>query len=149
MMQARVSELLGQIQGAQTELETIRANCKHESYHLGFWSWRIGTVVPSRICDACLTSIPGITHKEEIQCYAIGNCRYSDGSGEGLFETPAPLKSFEGKIIAATRDGVLFSDPDFESFYKQYEALDPALQMSVAVLKVIPREIQADSSVRF
>jgi hypothetical protein len=63
-MNQRVSELMAIISQAEVELAAIRADCSHPSYFVGIWSWRVGSYQPSRICNECHNSIPGITEEE-------------------------------------------------------------------------------------
>jgi hypothetical protein len=64
-MKARVTELLNQLIQVQDELAEIRKNCPHTYYTVGWWSWRVGAIMASRICDDCKIAIPGITQEEE------------------------------------------------------------------------------------
>jgi hypothetical protein len=123
---SRTNELLNQIQTAQSELEQIRSKCEHkEGYHLGMWSWRPGTIIPSRICNSCQSQIGGITEKEEIQCQVENNSLYSDMGEMGLFGIPISLKQYEGRFIAYTYfKGVVLVEDNFEDFYEKYKSLD-------------------------
>ena len=59
-----VDKLYTQIEEAQKNLDTIRQECKHEKFRLGLYSWRVGSVVPQRICEECDAVVPGITEEE-------------------------------------------------------------------------------------
>lgn len=64
----RVNELYENIRKANAELETIRAGCAHKSYAIGWYSWRIGNVEPSRICDSCGKTL-GLPTQVEINAF--------------------------------------------------------------------------------
>ena len=52
-MKERAKELFKIIKDAQAELEVIRKECKHESTHKGWYSWRIGSFQYGTLCDVC------------------------------------------------------------------------------------------------
>lgn len=53
----RVDELYQTIAAANAELETIRKGCAHPAYEVGWWSWRLGSTEPARICLSCRTNV--------------------------------------------------------------------------------------------
>lgn len=64
-MKLRIAELYAQISSAQTELQSIREKCKHDNgYRIMNYQWRIGSIYPSRICEDCDSTIPGIAQEE-------------------------------------------------------------------------------------
>ena len=65
----RVSELQITINSAQNELWKLQSECPHTSYHIAMYMWRVGAFHPSRICDDCDASIPGITDEESKKVY--------------------------------------------------------------------------------
>jgi hypothetical protein len=67
---SRIAELQATIQLATEEIQTIQAGCKHEHYYLGIYSYRIGAYDPARICEECLSFVPGITEDEVKQVAA-------------------------------------------------------------------------------
>lgn len=60
----KVSKLKSTIMLAEAELSELRKGCNHPQYYIGLWSWRVGNIQPSRICNVCHIDIPGITDKE-------------------------------------------------------------------------------------
>ena len=135
----RVYQLLDQINSAHIELAELRESCSHsEGYHLGLWSWRVGSSHPSRICNTCLNEIEGITEKETIQCRVENTQVYSDGDGCGMFQDPIPLAPYLNDYVGYSYDqGICFSDPDFEKFYEKYESWKHKLSLNF--MKVVKR----------
>jgi len=54
---SRADELYEVIRVANAELEQIRKACDHIGYHVGWYSWRLGSMEPRRICDVCHADI--------------------------------------------------------------------------------------------
>jgi hypothetical protein len=52
------------ISEAKKKIKELQDNCKHEEFIVGFWSWRPGTMIPSRICKACHHRISDATPEE-------------------------------------------------------------------------------------
>ena len=50
-------KMYSQIKEAQEKLIELRAICKHENVHDGLYSWRLGTIIPTKICSDCGTPI--------------------------------------------------------------------------------------------
>lgn len=60
-----IAKALGQSIKIQAELAKLREGCLHnEGYFIGYWSYRVGAVEISRICDTCQMAIEGITSDE-------------------------------------------------------------------------------------
>jgi hypothetical protein len=60
-----VADYENDIQFAQMEISRIQQSCKHDNgYFCGMYSWRIGSGYPTRMCNQCLTTLPGITEEE-------------------------------------------------------------------------------------
>jgi hypothetical protein len=53
-----------QIKTAEEKLQKIRKTCAHKKWHVGWYSWRIGSMTPQRICNRCDAIVPGITDIE-------------------------------------------------------------------------------------
>ena len=80
-MSNQASELLYIIQKAQGELEELRLKCKHKTYTLGYWSWRVGCKQPARICAKCMDIIDYLeiaTDREEYEYVEKNNGFYNE-----------------------------------------------------------------------
>ena len=53
MIRERVEKLCEVIEAANDELEAIRQMCPHSQHEIGWYSWRIGSMAPAKICTAC------------------------------------------------------------------------------------------------
>jgi hypothetical protein len=142
MSTQKVLELQEQIRKSQQELDDIQKECKHDStYHLAIYSWRVGAYNPSRICDLCSSSIPGIMEKETLQCLAENRSMYSD-CDLMTGEVPEPLKEYENKYIAFTHNlGVIAVAETFEALYESVEKQGWTTLQGVEAMKVVPREV--------
>lgn len=49
----RIKELEDQIHGARQEITMIQQSCDHNEYYIGYYSWRIGAMNVTRICNIC------------------------------------------------------------------------------------------------
>ena len=49
----RVNKLYVVIKNANDELEKIRKECKHKTWHTGNYSWRVGNIQFGGLCDNC------------------------------------------------------------------------------------------------
>lgn len=62
-----------QIARAQEKIKELQAKCDHKDFKVGFFSWRPGSMVPSRICTSCSFRIGDATEEEARQlresCY--------------------------------------------------------------------------------
>jgi len=64
-MNNRIAELYKQIHDAEIELNAIRSTCPHSNgHHIMYYSWRVGAMYPSRICNTCDAPLNGITDEE-------------------------------------------------------------------------------------
>lgn len=61
-----VADYQNDIQVAQREIEKLQASCLHnQGYDCVMYSWRPGTVFPTRLCKLCKIPMAGITPEEE------------------------------------------------------------------------------------
>lgn len=65
MVRDRVGKLLELIESAGNELKAIRQACPHSQHEMGWYSWRIGSMGPARLCVACLGNV-GPPSQDEI-----------------------------------------------------------------------------------
>lgn len=49
----RIAELQLMMTQAQQEIQNIKESCSHDEYFIGYWSWRVGSMQPARICSIC------------------------------------------------------------------------------------------------
>lgn len=61
----RVQEISESIKLLQDELVKIKSDCAHDNYHVGFYSWRTGSLGVAKICDYCSDNI-GTPSKKEV-----------------------------------------------------------------------------------
>ena len=66
----RVNDIVAQREVLFQELQEIRIDCSHDSYRIGNWSWRPGTVDRVRICNHCDDNI-GAPSKDEFKTFKI------------------------------------------------------------------------------
>ena len=66
---SRIQNLQSKIIKAQAEIEQIRATCNHQSFFIGMYSWRPGSMNPARICNDCDGQVVGITAEESSNCW--------------------------------------------------------------------------------
>ena len=60
-----VQDYQAAIQNAQQKIKELQDKCKHESFTVMFYSWRVGSYHPQRVCDSCNAVVPGITEEEQ------------------------------------------------------------------------------------
>jgi len=53
MIKSRIQELRQKIDEMSIEIKSIQENCSHNEYHIGTYSWRIGSYDQKRICEDC------------------------------------------------------------------------------------------------
>ena len=59
-IKAECEEMYAQISSAEKRLKELRSECKHEKTFLGNYSYRVGNIQPSEICEYCLKLIKAI-----------------------------------------------------------------------------------------
>lgn len=59
-----VGDYLLQIARAQDKIRELQALCKHTDFKVVFYSYRPGSMVPSRVCDSCHFRISDATEEE-------------------------------------------------------------------------------------
>lgn len=64
-----IKSLYKRIQESQKEIQRIQEECTHPEYFVGMFEWRLASMHPSRICKICDKPLPGITPKEEKECW--------------------------------------------------------------------------------
>ena len=52
------------IANAQDKIKELQAKCEHKEFRVGFYSYRPGSLVPSRICTTCSHLIGNATDEE-------------------------------------------------------------------------------------
>lgn len=65
-----VAEYQKEMADIQEKVRLIQAACPHIMYEVAMYSWRVGTMNPSRICVDCKAVIPGITDEETKKAWA-------------------------------------------------------------------------------
>jgi hypothetical protein len=61
----RVDEIYDTIKSLQEELNKLRSECPHSEYHVGYFSWRPGSMDVVKICNHCNENL-GVPTKEEV-----------------------------------------------------------------------------------
>lgn len=63
-----------QITRAQDKIKELQATCDHRNSKVAYFSWRPGSMVPSRVCTSCSFRIGDATEEEARQlrelCYS-------------------------------------------------------------------------------
>ena len=49
----RVTEIYKELETLQEELKDLKKNCSHDSYRIGYFSWRIGCIDTKKLCSHC------------------------------------------------------------------------------------------------
>jgi hypothetical protein len=65
---SRITEIYDQIKLLNEEIELIRSRCLHNTYHIGMFSWRVGSMEEKRICCECHKPL-GDPSDEELKEY--------------------------------------------------------------------------------
>lgn len=63
-MTRRIDKLYNTLRATENQIAKLRAKCKHKSFRIGWYSWRIGNMDPQRLCNTCDAIVPGLTEKE-------------------------------------------------------------------------------------
>ena len=79
-MNENLEKLYADIKKAQGALETFRANCKHEISSMDWYSWRVGALEYTRLCNNCkavVSPMPGDDKlKEEAKFETTSGIQY-------------------------------------------------------------------------
>lgn len=67
----QIERLYQQQSELAAEINNIRLNCPHEHYVIAYYSWRIGTLEPRRICKACDFVLNEMPTYEELEKFAV------------------------------------------------------------------------------
>jgi hypothetical protein len=59
-----------EIQALQGEIATLQSQCPHPTSTIMAYMWRVGSMFPARICDACNAKLTTITKEEEDKWWA-------------------------------------------------------------------------------
>ncbi len=97
----RVTDLEMTIMSAENELLRLRSECTHPTYRTEMYMWRVGSMIPARICDVCDASIPGITEEESNAVWT----RYSQNHSTGTFYYNLPSEAAEEVQNISTTSG--------------------------------------------
>lgn len=62
----RVQEIDESIKSLQDEFSKIKSECAHDNYHVGFYSWRAGSLGVAKICDYCSYNM-GTPNEKEVE----------------------------------------------------------------------------------
>lgn len=68
----RVDEIYSTIKSLQEELDKLRSECSHPKYHVGYYSWRVGSIDVVKICDHCNENL-GVPSKQEVDEFLKDN----------------------------------------------------------------------------
>lgn len=72
-MNSRLAELFKIKQEADSEIKDIQESCEHTHYRLGYWSYRVGHLVPARICAACVVLLEICAYPSNDYDYVVAN----------------------------------------------------------------------------
>lgn len=105
-MKNRIDEINELRKQLDDEIKMIQETCTHDEYHIGIYSWRIGSYNLNRICEKCYTVRLGTPSKEEEDNYYAEmnelkriheetGAPYSQGKGTTIFKRTFSLEELE------------------------------------------------------
>lgn len=68
----RVHEIYENIESLEKELKRLKKKCSHDSYRVGYYSWRIGSIDVTKLCNYC-DKMLGKPSTEEIEKFNSEN----------------------------------------------------------------------------
>ena len=77
----KITKLQDEIIRMEAKIAVLRTKCKHESFEVKMFQWRIGSFHPKRICKECGEILEGITKEEEALCLEDWNKNFYSDSG--------------------------------------------------------------------
>ena len=83
MAKRNIDKLYKRIENTQKQIEKLRKECKHKSFRVELYSWRVGSYLPQRLCKKCDAVVPGITEKESKPFYDSMQATFGQGTALG------------------------------------------------------------------